>query len=45
MGDASKNELNDEEEQAFSDKRSEALAAFSEGEWQKAAELVSWNLI
>ena len=40
MGDPAKVELSEEEQEAFADKRSEALAAFSEGEWQKAIDLV-----
>lgn len=39
MGDENKGELTEEENEAFSNKRSEALAAFSEGEWQKAIDL------
>ncbi len=41
MGDPGKStELSESEQEAFSDKRSEALAAFGEGEWQKAIDLV-----
>ncbi len=42
MGDPGKGgELSEAEEEEFSGKRSEALGAFSEGEWQKAIDLVS----
>ena len=40
MGDPSKTELSDEDQEKFSEKRGEALSAFSEGEWQKAIDLV-----
>jgi len=40
MGDANKGELSEEEQEQFAGKRSEALSAFSEGEWQKAIDLV-----
>ena len=36
MGDASQGELSPETEEQFQAKRSEALSAFSEGEWDKA---------
>ncbi len=39
MGDPGKTELSESEEEEFSTKRSEALSAFSEGEWQKAIDL------
>ena len=39
MGDASKTELSEAESDAFDAKRSEAMAALGEGEWQKASEL------
>ena len=39
MGDASKTELSDAESDAFDAKRSEAMSALGEGEWQKASEL------
>ena len=44
MGDPSKTEISEEDQDKFSTKRSEALSAFSEGEWQKAVDLVR-NLI
>jgi suppressor of tumorigenicity protein 13 len=36
MGDVNKVELTDEESNAFDAKKSEALSAFGEGEWEKA---------
>ena len=39
MGDASKTELSEAESDAFDAKRSEAMSALGEGEWQKASEL------
>ena len=41
MGDASKEELSEEEQDAYSAKRGEAMSAMAEGEWQKAIDLVS----
>ena len=48
MGDASKTELSDAESDAFDAKRSEAMSALGEGEWQKASDLFTeaikvWN--
>lgn len=45
MGDPSKGELTEQEETQFSDKRSEALAAFSEGEWNKSIEIFTEAII
>merc|ERR1719226_62594 len=39
MGDASKTELSEAESDAFETKRSEAMSALGEGEWQKAVDL------
>ena len=39
MGDASKGELSEAEQDAFDGKRSEAMSTFSEGEWAKAIDL------
>ena len=39
MGDATKTELSEADSDAFDGKRSEAMSALGEGEWQKASEL------
>ena len=39
MGNPDKVEFSDDEMDKFSEKRSEAMAAFSEGEWQKSIDL------
>ena len=39
MGDPSKTELTEEDQDNFSSKRGDAISAFGEGEWQKAIDL------
>eukprot|EP00095_Tigriopus_kingsejongensis_P011319 snap_masked-scaffold1444_size41037-processed-gene-0.1 protein:Tk11319 transcript:snap_masked-scaffold1444_size41037-processed-gene-0.1-mRNA-1 annotation:"hsc70-interacting protein" len=39
MGDAAKVEISEEEQDKFGEKRGEALAAFSEGQWDQAIDL------
>jgi len=39
MGDKTKKEMTDEEMEKFDDKRSEAMSAFSEGDWENAISL------
>ncbi|TRY73595.1 hypothetical protein TCAL_03347 [Tigriopus californicus] len=45
MGDPAKGELTEEDEAQFSGKRSEALAAFSEGEWSQAIDIFTEAII
>jgi len=44
MGDSNKKEMTDEEMDKFDEKRSEAMQAFSEGEWDKAINLFTESI-